>query len=58
MDPHNVKRGFWWAHMGWMLFRVPGEKRCTRHTVKGIDIKSAKKLLKSGKLNRPNAKIQ
>ena len=34
------------------------EKRCTRHTVKGIDIDSAKKLLKSGKLNRPNAKIQ
>ena len=34
------------------------EKRCTRHTVKGMDIESAKKLLKSGKLNRPNAKIQ
>ena len=22
-DPYNVKRGFWWAHMGWMLFRNP-----------------------------------
>lgn len=19
-DPYNAKRGFWWAHMGWMLF--------------------------------------
>ena len=31
MDPHNVKRGFWWAHIGWMLFRVPGEKRVKRY---------------------------
>lgn len=34
------------------------EKRSKRKTVKGMDIDSAKKLLKSGKLNRPNAKIQ
>jgi len=34
------------------------EKRCTRRTVKGMDIESAKKLLKSGKLDRPNAKIR
>ncbi len=19
-DPHNAKRGFWWSHMGWMMF--------------------------------------
>jgi len=19
-DPYNIKRGFWWAHMGWILF--------------------------------------
>jgi len=34
------------------------EKRSKRKTVKGMDIDSAKKLIKSGKLNRPNAKIQ
>ena len=34
------------------------EKRCTRRTVKGMGIESAKKLLKSGKLDRPNAKIR
>ena len=22
-DPHNSARGFWWAHMGWMLFLTP-----------------------------------
>tara|TARA_Y100000592_G_C5441148_1_gene303460 strand:- start:788 stop:1186 length:399 start_codon:yes stop_codon:yes gene_type:complete len=44
-----------------LRFAIQGaidEKRCTRHTVKGMDIESAKKLLKSGKLDRPNAKIQ
>jgi stearoyl-CoA desaturase (delta-9 desaturase) len=20
-DPHSTQRGFWWAHMGWLLFR-------------------------------------
>eukprot|EP01133_Synstelium_polycarpum_P014033 gene14033-16542_t len=20
-DPYNVKKGFWWAHMGWLIFR-------------------------------------
>ncbi len=34
------------------------EKRCKRKTVKGLTLKAANKLLKSGKLNRPNAKIQ
>lgn len=19
-DPHNIKKGFWWAHMGWVIF--------------------------------------
>lgn len=33
------------------------EKRCTRRTVKGMKIDEAKELLKSGKLNRPNAKV-
>jgi len=22
-DPHNIKRGFWWAHLGWLLYRSP-----------------------------------
>lgn len=35
-----------------------GEKRCNRKTVEGMDIDTAKKLLKSGILNTPNAKIQ
>jgi hypothetical protein len=34
------------------------EKRCNRKTVQGIKMETAKKLLKSGKLNIPNAKIQ
>lgn len=21
-DPHNIKRGFWWAHMGWLLIEA------------------------------------
>lgn len=20
-DPHNIRRGFWWAHMGWLFYR-------------------------------------
>jgi stearoyl-CoA desaturase (delta-9 desaturase) len=22
-DPYNVKRGFWWSHMGWVMFENP-----------------------------------
>ncbi len=22
-DPYNIKRGFWWAHMGWVFFKDP-----------------------------------
>jgi len=25
-EPHNIKRGFWWAHIGWVLFEVPGKE--------------------------------
>jgi stearoyl-CoA desaturase (delta-9 desaturase) len=21
-DPHNIRRGFWWAHMGWLFYRT------------------------------------
>ncbi|MCU0533258.1 MAG: acyl-CoA desaturase [Hydrococcus sp. Prado102] len=23
LDPHDSNRGFWWSHMGWMLFKNP-----------------------------------
>lgn len=23
LDPHNSRKGFWWAHMGWILYRDP-----------------------------------
>lgn len=22
-DPYNIKRGFWWAHIGWIFFKKP-----------------------------------
>src|SRR5690348_11547928 len=22
-DPHNIRKGFWWAHIGWLLYRTP-----------------------------------
>jgi stearoyl-CoA desaturase (delta-9 desaturase) len=22
-DPYNIRRGFWWAHIGWIFFREP-----------------------------------
>lgn len=22
-DPHNIRRGFWWAHIGWLFYRSP-----------------------------------
>jgi len=22
-DPYNIKRGFWWAHLGWLFYRSP-----------------------------------
>lgn len=25
-DPYNAKRGFWYSHMGWMLFNEPNKK--------------------------------
>lgn len=26
MDPHNAQRGFWWAHIGWILFEPTNGK--------------------------------
>ncbi len=25
-DPYNIKKGFWWAHMGWMFFESEAKK--------------------------------
>jgi stearoyl-CoA desaturase (delta-9 desaturase) len=33
-DPYNISRGFWWAHIGWVLHRDPNE----------IDLRSVKDL--------------
>jgi stearoyl-CoA desaturase (delta-9 desaturase) len=33
-DPYNISRGFWWAHVGWVLHRDPKE----------IDLRSVKDL--------------
>lgn len=22
-DPYNIRKGFWWAHIGWLLYRAP-----------------------------------
>jgi stearoyl-CoA desaturase (delta-9 desaturase) len=22
-DPHNIRKGFWWAHVGWLSYRAP-----------------------------------
>lgn len=32
LDPHDSSKGFWWSHMGWMLFYVPGEDYVERYT--------------------------
>nr|AOE43348.1 delta 9 fatty acid desaturase ScdA [Cavenderia deminutiva] len=34
-DPYNVKRGFWWAHMGWLIFK--------RETEPEADVEDLKK---------------
>jgi len=31
-DPHDSNRGFWWSHMGWMLFDVPMQSEVPRYT--------------------------
>jgi stearoyl-CoA desaturase (delta-9 desaturase) len=25
-DPYNIGRGFWWAHIGWVMFDAPGDR--------------------------------
>ncbi|MGF1480234.1 MAG: acyl-CoA desaturase [Cyanophyceae cyanobacterium] len=31
-DPHDSNRGFWWSHVGWMLFKIPADKDIPRYT--------------------------
>ncbi len=26
-DPYNIRKGFWWAHLGWLLYRNPDPDR-------------------------------
>lgn len=26
LDPYNIKKGFWWAHMGWVLRETPEDR--------------------------------
>jgi stearoyl-CoA desaturase (delta-9 desaturase) len=33
-DPYNIRRGFWWAHIGWLLYRSPPTDRAR---VKDLD---------------------
>ena len=33
-DPYNVRRGFWWAHIGWILFKEPADR--VAHNVKDL----------------------
>ena len=30
-DPHDSTKGFWWAHIGWMLHEVPAEKKVEKY---------------------------
>jgi stearoyl-CoA desaturase (delta-9 desaturase) len=32
LDQHNSGRGFWWSHMGWMLYEVPAKREIGRYT--------------------------
>lgn len=31
-DPHDSNKGFWWSHMGWMLFEIPARQNIDRFT--------------------------
>ena len=31
-DPHDMNKGFWWSHIGWMFVDVPAEKEAYRYT--------------------------
>lgn len=31
-DPHDSNQGFWWSHMGWMLYEIPCRDEVARYT--------------------------
>lgn len=31
-DPHDSTQGFWWSHMGWMLYHLPATSEVPRYT--------------------------
>jgi sn-1 stearoyl-lipid 9-desaturase len=31
-DPHDSNKGFWWSHMGWMLFHCPANQNIDRYS--------------------------
>ncbi len=31
-DPHDSNRGFWWSHLGWMLYDIPANQEVERYT--------------------------
>jgi stearoyl-CoA desaturase (delta-9 desaturase) len=31
-DPHDSNRGFWWSHIGWMLYHIPANQEIPRYT--------------------------
>lgn len=31
-DPHDSNQGFWWSHMGWMLYHNPAKEHIARYT--------------------------
>ena len=32
LDPHDSTKGFWWSHLGWMLFENPADAEVPRYT--------------------------
>jgi sn-1 stearoyl-lipid 9-desaturase len=32
IDPHDSNQGFWWSHMGWMLYEIPCRTEIARYT--------------------------
>lgn len=31
-DPHDSNKGFWWSHIGWMMFNIPAQNDIPRFT--------------------------
>jgi stearoyl-CoA desaturase (delta-9 desaturase) len=32
LDPHDSNQGFWWSHIGWMLYHIPAHAEIPRYT--------------------------